>query len=513
MNKLDLKVIESVCMLRANQVPFKQIASDLKISLNQALHAAKLGGAVKNKLTKDQINSIICDYELGISIKDIASKFKINKSTISSIIRKEGITKRQEKINISEEVKLAILEARRLGTPAQEISDKFNIKISAISHLCRANGVILSEQQRKVNTKRSLSLQKQSELLLDRAAGTSRRSLAKKYGINTSTVKSILLRARLVLTKEQQIKNLIDGCNQSLLNRLPKQHDVSDFDSLMVKYANRNNGTVLDSYNGCYSKLKWKCEEGHIFSMTPNSVQQGQWCPKCSKFYGNTTRLKIEDCHALAKIRNGKFLSTNYTNSKTKYEWQCENNHSWEATYSAVKQNHWCRKCYDSKNSLDSSLLRDFVEQKGGNFLSDRYINIRTRYKFQCEIGHTWETSAHHVLNQNTWCPHCPYGLKGQNELAEFCRTINSNFIENSRPFPKPNHRLQLDIYYPELKKAIELDGKYWHSMPGGPERDARKDKLCEELNIQLLRIDYISQWYFRKRIIGQDLIQDFLNP
>ena len=46
-----------------------------------------------------------------------------------------------------------------------------------------------------------------------------------------------------------------------------------------------------------------------------------------------------------------------------------------------------------------------------------------------------------------------------------------------------------MDIYLPEVKKAIEFNGKYWHSSKIMKKRDAYKQVLCDENDIRLLSV------------------------
>lgn len=48
---------------------------------------------------------------------------------------------------------------------------------------------------------------------------------------------------------------------------------------------------------------------------------------------------------------------------------------------------------------------------------------------------------------------------------------------------------LELDIWIPGLRKAIEYDGEYWHQTPEAQERDSRKTRACCQAGIGLLRI------------------------
>jgi hypothetical protein len=55
----------------------------------------------------------------------------------------------------------------------------------------------------------------------------------------------------------------------------------------MRALAEKNGGVCLsDEYLNATTKLKWRCKEGHEWETTPDSVQQGRWCPKCRRIEG-----------------------------------------------------------------------------------------------------------------------------------------------------------------------------------------------------------------------------------
>ena len=50
--------------------------------------------------------------------------------------------------------------------------------------------------------------------------------------------------------------------------------------------------------------------------------------------------------------------------------------------------------------------------------------------------------------------------------------------------------RYSLDVYIPSLKLCIECDGIYFHTLPGVPEKDRKRDKyLKDNFGIETLRI------------------------
>ena len=70
----------------------------------------------------------------------------------------------------------------------------------------------------------------------------------------------------------------------------------------------------------------------------------------------------------------------------------------------------------------------------------------------------------------------------------------------------------QLDIYIPELKLAIEVNGDYWHSTVRlhNRNRQLHKTNLCEQRGIRLIHI-WESEWHQNKEFI-KELLTYYLN-
>ena len=110
----------------------------------------------------------------------------------------------------------------------------------------------------------------------------------------------------------------------------------------MHKIAAERNGKCLSTeYINSKTKLKWECAEGHTWEVTPDSVKRGIWCRICS----GLAPLTIEEMHKIAAGRGGKCLSTKYVNAHTKIKWECAEGHTWEATPGDVKSGTWCGIC------------------------------------------------------------------------------------------------------------------------------------------------------------------------
>jgi hypothetical protein len=94
--------------------------------------------------------------------------------------------------------------------------------------------------------------------------------------------------------------------------------------------------------------------------------------------------------------------------------------------------------------------------------------------------------------NSPPLCINCRNNLTSSSyeiEIADYISTFyDGELIRNSRDIISP---LELDLFYPEKKIAIEFNGDYWHSEQRGKEKNYHfnKFKLCKEKGIRLISI------------------------
>ena len=90
-----------------------------------------------------------------------------------------------------------------------------------------------------------------------------------------------------------------------------------------------------------------------------------------------------------------------------------------------------------------------------------------------------------------------------QNEVLNFTKSFGCVCIENDR---KTIHPLELDIYIPSRKLAIEFNGFYWHDERNKPnDYHLNKTNLCEAKGIHLIHI-YEDDWLYKQDIVKSRL-------
>jgi len=268
----------------------------------------------------------------------------------------------------------------------------------------------------------------------------------------------------------------------------------------MQSIAQKRGGKCLSKeYINSKSKLKWQCNEGHVWEAVPGSVKNGTWCPVCAGKYRN-----IRDMHKLANEKGGKCLSEKYTNNRTKLTWQCEKDHTWESTPHNTR-NSWCPECGGSKK-LTLKDMHKLAETKGGKCLSVKYINARTKLKWQCKNDHTWKANPDSV-KRGSWCPECAIGL-GERICRFFFEHIFKYLFPKSRPkwlINNDGYQMELDGFCEPLNIAFEYQGlqhykhvEYFQTKVQFEKRkqdDKRKQFLCKKHGIVLILVPEIGRY------------------
>ncbi len=195
--------------------------------------------------------------------------------------------------------------------------------------------------------------------------------------------------------------------------------------------------------------------------------------------------------------RNGSLTPLEVTsNSSKKVWWRCSRKHEWLATISNRSRGSGCPVCankkafvgYNDLATTNPGIAIEWDFDKNGNLKpEDVRPGTHKRVWWKCSrCGHQWLTSPHGRTSGKTGCPKCSKEL--QTSFPEqaiyyylkkyFPDTINSDTSTIG---------MELDIYIPSEKIAVEYDGAKWHK--GNAKNEKRKNNLCKEKGILLVRI------------------------
>jgi hypothetical protein len=88
---------------------------------------------------------------------------------------------------------------------------------------------------------------------------------------------------------------------------------------------------------------------------------------------------KISELNQIANKKGGKLVSSFYTTSHSKVEWECKNGHLWWATPSSVKNGSWCARCAGlAKQSIKD--MQILAEEMVGSVYLKNILMLLIRY-------------------------------------------------------------------------------------------------------------------------------------
>lgn len=331
-------------------------------------------------------------------------------------------------------------------------------------------------------------------------------------------------------------REFLAGFND-LLTRYPELS--KEFDSI------KNNILPEDAKSSGDFKYWWTCEKEHsYYSSVGSRAYNKNGCHYCSNHklltgFNDLSAVFPEIASELDEKKSGfKSSEVLYGSSKMAY-WNCRKcSYQWKTKITNRTNKGRFSSCHacagkivvKGKNDLLSqkpNVASILLEEKSGFYADEVSYGSRKKAWWKCSnCDREWKSEIRkRIAAKNPIvCSNCS-GKRSSYEIAlfEYIQQIFSQDIEiitNSRQIIKP---YELDIYIPELRKAVEFNGDYWHSdtiirrTKGISAKDyhQQKMKLCNDNNIDLVFV-WESDWLNNSEIVKKDLrnflLNDFVN-
>ncbi len=245
-------------------------------------------------------------------------------------------------------------------------------------------------------------------------------------------------------------------------------------------------------------KIDVECPFGHRRLVRFADFKRKTSCPVCN----GVAKITIPEIEELLNTRGYKLIE--YYGSK-KILVQCDKNHNpYITTVPRFRNGHGCQICYNERSNQTTrhriDNVKEYFEQKGYKLLSTSYKNNRQLLDVMCQDGH-YIKMRYNDFQQGHRCP-LDKQSGPEKEIVNFIKTLykgeiivgdRSNIINQYT-----GYNLELDIWIPEINKAIEYNGLYWHNKYIQMKRDEIKIEQCKTKGIDLLVITE-DKWHLNK--------------
>lgn len=234
----------------------------------------------------------------------------------------------------------------------------------------------------------------------------------------------------------------------------------------LVNIAKAHGGRVVSKeYRSGKTDMEFECAKGHRFLSRPMHVRHSNsWCKSCANSLTADEKYeRLLELQKIAAFRGGRLLSTEYLGIENKHHWQCAKGHTWWSQAHSVKNGgNWCQAC-TGKAPFTIESLQDFASNKGGEFLSKKYMGARRNHLWRCAEGHEWFAVPANVMKENgTWCPVCQ-SYASERLCRQYFEVLFGTEFKKKRPIwlkIGSRSRLELDGYSEKLGIAFEYHGE-----------------------------------------------------
>jgi hypothetical protein len=296
---------------------------------------------------------------------------------------------------------------------------------------------------------------------------------------------------------------LKNGCTIEQALGLVKRTDSlqSEYPELAKQWHPTKNSplTASDVTPHSGQKVWWLCMNGHAWNAMIGSRTRGYGCPYCAGQKPTADRNLAKHYPLLLSEwdwdRNGNNKPDDFTpRSKSKVWWKCAKGHSWQAsignrTRKDVKNS--CPVCLNRILSEANSLAKvrpdianDWHLLKNLPLTPDDVVaGGDEKVWWVCKHGHEWQATVGSRVINGTGCSKCSLQTS-RIEIAIYSELVA---LFDNVAWREKISGYECDIYLPDCKIGVEIDGVYWHLQR--PEQELAKSAAFEGAGIQLFRL------------------------
>ena len=261
---------------------------------------------------------------------------------------------------------------------------------------------------------------------------------------------------------------------------------------------------------GSHKNVWWKCPTcGYKWQQLVSEMSRKSnlpYCPCC------TNRVLIKGKNDLSSTypkiakewdfsKNKNLTPDNVTFKYCKRVWWiCSKGHSYKQRIdNRTLRNEGCPYCsgnrvfrgFNDLATTSPNLAKEWHPTKNIDLTPyDVTANSTKNVWWKCPVGHEYKRTVHQRYAAYTNCPICDSRKRTsfpEQAVYFYVKKLYPDAL--SRYKIKEKSSMELDIYIPSIKFAIEYDGSSFHNTDKAHEREKKKYQFCKEHGISLTRI------------------------
>ena len=263
--------------------------------------------------------------------------------------------------------------------------------------------------------------------------------------------------------------------------------------------------TPADVVPNSNKSVWWICSKGHSWKASVNTRNAGRGCPVCDskivlKGYNDLKTTNPQLAEEWHPEKNGALTPEDVApGTHKKAWWKCKLGHEWQASIVNRNNGNGCPYCSrqwvipgeTDLETNDPALVQEWLVEENLP-LTANTVSWKSNQKvwWKCPTcAHKWQAKIVNRTN-GRGCPKC-----NSRKQTSFPEQAIFYYIVTEYPDAINRYKaeflkgMELDIYIPSKKVAIEYDGVAWHTSVSSQEREKRKHSICKSRGIFLIRV------------------------
>ena len=271
---------------------------------------------------------------------------------------------------------------------------------------------------------------------------------------------------------------------------------LEKFDSVHGKVYSYSNFI----FNGAKTKTTIICSKHGEFQQSPQLHGQGSGCPDCGKLKGRVKKTQ-EQFIVEAKIVHGDtyiYDKVEYKDALSAVNIECILHGDFSQVANQHLKGSGCPKCSYVARGEEKKLpiqelnltIQNRAEELGYSFISPLDVQgITEPFVLKCDIHGEFTTDYRNLIYNESKCVKCVGIVSSQEiEISTYFENLGVNVETSNRTILGGK---EIDIYFPDFKLGVELDGIIWHSTKYGKDTNYHLSKtlLARENGVELIHI------------------------
>jgi len=240
---------------------------------------------------------------------------------------------------------------------------------------------------------------------------------------------------------------------------------------VFLKRSKESHGDTYDYsrviYLGVQKKVEIICPQHGPFWQIPMDHQKGRGCAICGiSKASNKTRLTQQEFISRARLVHGDkydYSKAEYLNSQSPITIICPEHGEFSQIANYHLNGNGCIQCAGTAVVTREEFIHRSSEAHLGKYTYGAFLGLRRKVEIICpEHGLFLQIGRDHINGHG--CPQCASERSSSEHEIEVAEWLLQQGIETIRNDRTVLEGLELDIYSPTHRIAIEFNGAFWHT-------------------------------------------------